>query len=822
MATIKYTVVKGDTLTKIAKSYNTTVDELVRLNNIKNPNYIVVGQVLVVSGNAVTEKNTTSKATVNVFGLQTNTDRTMYATWIWTKDNTKEYQVYWEYTAGDKDTKKNLVWLIGSDTTTTDKQSVYNAPSNAIKVRFKVKPISKTKTVKGKETTYWTASWSTSKSYSFDSGPPDIPSIPTVTVDKYKLTATVDNLDDRAGRVQFEVIKDNKSIYNTCIVDVTLSHASYSCNLDVGSEYKVRCRAINGSQTYSNWTEYSSNVTTMPSSIDGITTCKANSENSVYLEWSSVNTAKTYDIEYATKKEYFDTSDQTTTKTGIELNKYEVTNLTMGNEYFFRVRAVNDKGTSAWSDIKSVVIGKKPIAPTTWSSTTSVVIGEPLYLYWVHNAEDGSSQTFAELKLTVNGVTNTYTIENDRNEDEKDKTSSYSVDTTQYSDGVKIEWSVRTAGVTKEYGDWSVERSIDIYAPLTLQLNVTDVYGETMNELTSFPFYVYGLAGPNTQIPLSYYLIVYSNEDYETVDFMGNFKIIKAGDPVYTKYFDTNDPLLVEFSAGNIDLENNINYTVKCSVTMDSGLTVESTSNFTVAWSEDSYEPNAEIAIDEENLAVYIRPYCSDENDELLDVLLSVYRREFDGSFTELITDLDNLSNTFITDPHPALDYARYRIVSKTKDTGAVSYYDIPRYPIGEKSVVIQWNEDWSYFDTIVEDEHSKPSWVGSMLKLPYNVDVSDKYSTDVQLVEYIGRKHPVSYYGTQVGSTATWNVEIDKKDEETLYALRRLAVWMGDVYVREPSGSGYWANIQVSFSQTHGTLTIPVSLSITRVEGGV
>jgi hypothetical protein len=44
----------------------------------------------------------------------------------------------------------------------------------------------------------------------------------------------------------------------------------------------------------------------------------------------------------------------------------------------------------------------------------------------------------------------------------------------------------------------------------------------------------------------------------------------------------------------------------------------------------------------------------------------------------------------------------------------------------------------------------------------------------------------------------------------------------MGDVYVREPSGSGYWANIAVSFSQKHCELTIPVSLTISQVEGGL
>ena len=41
-----YTVVKGDTLSKIAKQYGTTVDTLVKLNGIKNKNLIYVGQII--------------------------------------------------------------------------------------------------------------------------------------------------------------------------------------------------------------------------------------------------------------------------------------------------------------------------------------------------------------------------------------------------------------------------------------------------------------------------------------------------------------------------------------------------------------------------------------------------------------------------------------------------------------------------------------------------------------------------------------------------------------------------------------------------------
>lgn len=50
---IIYTVVKGDNLTTIAKKYNTTVNELVKLNNITNKNLIYVGQKLIVKNSTI-------------------------------------------------------------------------------------------------------------------------------------------------------------------------------------------------------------------------------------------------------------------------------------------------------------------------------------------------------------------------------------------------------------------------------------------------------------------------------------------------------------------------------------------------------------------------------------------------------------------------------------------------------------------------------------------------------------------------------------------------------------------------------------------------
>lgn len=890
------TVERGDTLSQIAVDYAggySKYKTLAAINNISNPDLIYIGQIikLVQDSSSSSSSGYTygSSVLISQFGVLSSNEDKLFITWKWKRTNTDYFRVLWTYTTdGD-------LWLIGNDDQVsydTDllysaQQSTYDIPSGARQIKVKIKPVAKTENSDdGSESVPWTASWSVTKSWTV-SNPLDSPDTPDVTIKNFQLTATVDNIEILgATHIEFQVIKDNSSSpYSTKKVAIKTGYASHVFNIEAGGQYKVHCRAYcSYDDVYSDWSSYSDNKGTVPSSPESITDIRALSSTAVYISWTAVTNATGYTVEYTTNKIYFDSSNEVDElSVGEGITHAEITGLSTGDEYFFRVKATNSEGGSGWTDIRSVVIGKDPAAPTTWSSTTTAIVGESVTLYWVHNAEDGSSQTYAELELYIGETVEEYTIKytpNENDEENENKTNEWVLDTSSYADGTSVKWRVRTAGITKAYGDWSVQRTIDIYAPATLQLEMTDSNGNMIDTLTTYPFYIKALAGPKTQSPIGYHVSIKSNDIYETVDNIGNTKSVNRGDEVYSKYFDISDSLTLEMLPSSVDLDNSRSYTIVCAVSMNSGLSVTESHDFTVAWTEEQYIPNAEITVDKDSMTATIRPYCEDrklvyyqvmldsdvytktstvldsvwgepmlnittatgervysgvtaddeeifycmveEYTEVSGVLLSVYRREFDGGFTELATGLDSTKTTTVTDPHPALDYARYRIVATTDSTGTVGYYDPPGYPMSCSSVVIQWDEAWNSFETTEDEIPEQPSWSGSMLMIPYNIDISESNTSDVSLIEYIGRSHPVSYYGTQLGVGATWNMEIPKSDKETLYGLRRLSRWLGDVYVREPSGSGYWANIAVSFSQKHCETTIPVTLTVSQVEGGM
>ena len=903
-----HTVVRGDTLSGIAQRYGTTVNYLAKLNNIKNVNLIYVGQVLKISetvtvtpsspnptpappsssssSSSTKTSPTATRATITAFGLQADTDRTLFATWSWPNGNTDKYEVRWFYETG------NGVKFTGSSSSVevadnSNPQSLYTIPDNAKVVSFQVKPIAKTHKVNNNDVYYWTAQWSTEKFYHVDNLPPETPSAPTVTMEGYTLKMEVSGIAEDVDSVDFDIIQNDSKFYHCSSSKPSWGVAKFSCDVAPGNEYKVRCRTVKyiGYYLHSEWSPFSSNVATRPTKPEKILEMRAVSETAITLTWSEALTAESYELEYSTNLDYLGTSNATTTINNITAPRYTITGLSSGEKYFVRVRAVNPQGSSDWTEASSIILGVVPAAPTTWSSTSTVTVGEEMKLYWMHNSKDGSKESKAELKYIVNNGSEV--VKEVLKTNISDDVSYYYLPTSSYSEGATIRWLVRTAGITGEYGPWSVTRTISIYAPPSLSLILSNdgLSTRSLTEIVKYPFYIRAESGPNSQTPIGYHFSIIAKNTYETMDEHGNVKIIIAGQEIYSKFLDVNERvILLTMTPSDVNLENNSEYRLICTVTMDSGLTSEVFVDFRVSLQDTTYYPTAEILFDKDTLSASIRPYCtytpyifyrvtfdtstgnytrtntpispiegtsidnalttngdlvfvganssgeviyfsviSSKREYLVEnVVLSVYRNEYDGRFVEIAKDIANTDNFYVTDPHPSLDIASYRIVSTDTTNGSISYTDVPGYPVGIKSVIIQWDETWDNLKITGDNPTDEVRWAGSMLKLPYNIDVSDSNTMDVSLIEYIGRSHPVSYYGTQLGVTSTWHMEIPKSDKTTLYGLRLLAIYTGDVYVREPSGSGYWANISVSYEQKHRELTIPITLSIKRVEGGM
>ena len=784
------------------------------------------------------------------FTLRAGTKREMQV--IWEQSHNK-FQIRWEIWD-----QSGHLWLESEETvTTSDRQKAaehsFQESNDRFVCRFSVRAVDD----QGNALSPWGI-----KEYDFRNNPPNLPPDPSFEINNQNQAIIIfENIseDINADSIEISIYQDNSIKYKTAKVNINTEtrYARYIEEVDPGHEYRVRARAVRGS-IYGGYTNFTANDKSLPVAPSEITTLRPQkiSEQQavtygVLAEWTEVETAKQYEIQWTTNIEYFDTTSSEvhsqTTEEG-QGPRILITDIELGHEYFFRVRSINDKGNSRdWSQINSVTLGTRPSPPTTWSNVTSAILGEDLNLYWKHNATDGSLETFARIHITVidsahpelEPMEYTKVIENTKPEEERDQNSVYTINTSDpewaglLGEGFTIKWKVQTAGVISEYSEWSTEREVNVYTQPTLELDITNKDGISIDEINGYPFYLNVLAKPSTQKPISYYIEVISNDYYKTLDNIGETKVVNPGDKIYQKYYDPERNawrFLLEMTPAIIDLHSGSNYTVNITVAMDSGLSATVSKDFNVFLGDTGYNPYANVIIDKETLTASINPYCMENYEDAGEIkqrysencTLAVYRREYDGTFTEIATEINNDGDTYVVDPHPSLDYARYRIVARSDETGTISYCDIKAVKVGEPAIVIQWSEKWSKFDYNPDEDVLEVPWAGSMLKLPYNVDVSESKDVDVSLIEYVGRKHPVSYYGTQIGEAASWSTVIPADDKETLYGLRRLSRWTGDVYVREPSGTGYWANITVSLSKKHLDTTIPVSFSVKRVEGGM
>ena len=783
------------------------------------------------------KKKAAYQASNLTIGQQGSTGTTVYATWTAfsaaRRKNMKGIKVAWKYQVTNSEGKN--VWFSGSSETIgagTSQSSTYSAPGEALAVKVSVTPVL---TKKGKKKA--TAKAATAQR-TFSANAPAKPSAPTVTVDGYSLTLRIQTSDQYAKTAVFYLFRDSEQEPFWTSSSITLSGAGVAqqiTTLTPNHVYYAKVKLFNGAAA----SEYSDSAAvseiTVPAQVTGVTAVPV-SQSQILVSWNAATGAAStngYELEQATDPKYFDGSNASVSNVNGTSNYVTVE---VGNTWYFRVRAKNSSNIAgAWSETVSVAAAIKPNPPTTWTLASTAYVGSSINLYWTHNSADGSKPTKSQIEWSKNnGSVSTIEVTHSLGPDDKDFTfhRAFQIASGSFSDGDILKWRVRTQGVAAMgWSDYSVLREVRIFAPASLSLAVS-------SPVRAYPINIGVTVTPASQSVVSFYIAIRARDSYDNEDYMGEFQHIVAGQVVYSRNFnDIGNTDTIRLTPSDINLLTGQTYDIEAIVATNAGLTANATGSFTLDIDEPDYYLDMGITVDMDSLSAALVPGCySDvsedpDGDDIYDpadivegVLIDVYRINFDGSFTKIEGDIVNDGVTVISDPHPALDNGKYRVVARDTTSGAMFFADMVSEDLEVKGLVLQWDAKYSnYLVRDIVDEIDEAA-IGNMaggttLRLPYNVKKSESSELDAELVNYIGREHPVSYYGTQKGQKSSYSTDVPKDDIDTLDLVRRLQTWPGDVYLRAQDGLGYWAKIEVSFDRDYDSLLMPVSIDAVRVD---
>lgn len=516
---------------------------------------------------------------------------------------------------------------------------------------------------------------------------------------------------------------------------------------------------------------------------------------------------------------------------------------------WFRVRSIMSTSegdiNSAWSEAYEFIPRDEATKPLIWTDQPYVYFDEPgdkiLKIYYSNENQYGIKvKAGSVFRASDDGHSNGFL----------DKDAIDRMDLDNYT-GILIhnyDYSNRTSeGHINIYCKTQDELSTDINSPHsdvitvwfykkpTMDLRITSAIKDEDGYyiIDTFPIdYTASVSSGALVNVIGYTVTIAADEGYGTLDETGKYTNITAGEIVYERLHQKSQTSSLEYQIlpQDVILRNGISYTLRVSATLSSGATAEQTVKLRPTIENNAHEIFTRYMFDPDLLSLSINAFAGKGPDILnpdraitVDdgCTISIYRIHDDYTMIPIAEDIPNQDSMYVVDPHPSLKQARYRVVVTDDIGGGRTFYDTPPFDVNCIDMVLQWDETYS----VIEDTGTEKSLVrptnGSMLRLKYNIDVTESADLENNLIKYVGRKDPVSYYGTQTGYTASWSTDIPKSDIETIRMLRKLQVYAGDVYVREPSGTGYWANVKVTFPITHCKPVVNVSLDISRVEGG-
>lgn len=734
----------------------------------------------------------------------------------------------------------------------------WTAPTNALKARARVLPVAK-KDSKGKAQ-FTGAKWSNKQGVDFRTDALPAPSITaSFNADTSEATVSVTSSDADARMCQV-IAKNSAGTQKYDSGNVALSNGGYTVKKGVtaGETWTFQALVLShGEKAKSPWA-YAAPVVAKPSGPT-LKTVAAEGDDGIKATYSAV-ACQSYTVEYvADSYDYFNSKREAVRSvTGVGGTTFIQSGLELGHTWYVRVRAVNQSGEGPWSTQQvGAKLELHPDVPTTYDTDPSYKRSDSVRMRWTHNCEGNSEQSEAEVAMKLSTQSDaqatTYSVGEDmflvrplsgyadssvvqwrvRTKGNRSEWSPWSV-WRQFAvyDLPSVTCSLSQNGqftlvptseegysskqpnaegwyeYTEDNGYFSTEDVSVVTGKAYYRFDGTGTSDASTggNALRSIPLLVQMDSQGGGGMPVGYHLTITAREGYSYEAIDGTVVMVPEGFIVYQKDYSTNARSFETEIGVDVGFQDGASYTVVAELAMNSGLHATSTEcQLDVDFNAKIPDPEGTVTFAPDDLIAEVRCACYDEIDgpgdtyeEVLvdDIDLSVYRINTDGTVTLVQSGLPNTGTVSVTDPHATFGKCQYRIVARSLLTGQSVYSD-EEADSPHSTCCVQWDESWSeYVESEVDEPGAMQTYTGNRIDGLYNLNLDESGSMQAEDAEYIGRKHPVSYYGTQRGHTASYRVDFPKADAETLSKCRRLMDYPGDAYVREPSGLGFWARV--------------------------
>lgn len=562
---------------------------------------------------------------------------------------------------------------------------------------------------------------------------------------------------------------------------------------------------------------------TLPVAPANVTVTSTDVAGSVRVGWEwTWQGAHSAIISWADHKDAWESTDEPSeyTISNLHASNWNIAGLEVGKKWYIRVRLVG--GTSGavtngpWSPMETIDLSSAPATPSLVLSSSVVKEGDILTAYWSYVSTDGKAQSYAEIcEATVNGGVVTYGnviahTETAQHIDIDPTAVGWNVGETHYL-CVRV-----VSGAGKSSEGWSAPVPVTVAVPLDATISATSLIDKeyqsvdyegnpitwTTPTLTEMPLkatVVGAGAGGNTTLTIERATEYHVDRPDET-DFTGY-----EGEIIAIARQVGESEITIERDRLLGSLDDGAMYKMVATVKDELGQTAKAELNFIVNWAHQAVVPEATVQMLDNGVAKItpIKPTGWAEGDTC-----DIYRLSADRP--ELIVRGAEFGTAYV-DPYSAIgEFGGHRIVYRTVDGDYIT----------EENQIAWLDLDEENGD-VFNSEESIIDFGGGQMLLRHNVDLSNQWEKDFRETKYLGGSVQGDWNaGVRRSGTAT-TTTINIIEQDTVRALRMLAVYEGICHIRTVDGSSYPCDIQVSENRESDkyNATASFSLSITRVD---